>query len=87
MTGFIERRTKGEAEQPLSVIYPGSGYAAHETAKKDKFFNAYIGKPYPDGATEAFSMGMESTLGYRQKQLRSMDAEHERLILGVLATG
>ena len=56
---FLERRTQGESDKWL-----GSGYAKHETARRDKFLSHYMGKIYKNRngdyyATEIVSMGLE----------------------------
>jgi len=63
---FLERRTRGEKEIPLSDATPGIiGYKSWEVTKKDKFLDPYMGKQYrrtPDEtpyATEIVSMGVE----------------------------
>ncbi len=54
----LEDRTAGEAVEKLKDIY-GGNYRDNELTKKDKFFNAYIGKQYSDGSTEVTSMALQ----------------------------
>ena len=55
---FLAHRTQGEKAELLSKITGHKAYGPTEFAKKDDFFNPYIGKEYI-GATEVHSMGLE----------------------------
>jgi SPP1 gp7 family putative phage head morphogenesis protein len=82
---FLARRTIGEAAVKLSDITGYSGFEDSEVSKPDKFFDAYIGKEYPN-ATEVISMGVEAFMvdpvGFYEK-----DPEHFELILKALGMG
>jgi SPP1 gp7 family putative phage head morphogenesis protein len=52
-------RTKGEKEQLLRDLTGNDNYALDEVAKKDTFFNPYVGKIYPDKSTEITSMALQ----------------------------
>lgn len=56
---FLDRRTADETAKPLADLQPTAGYDPSEQAKRDKFRDAYVGKVYAHGATEAISMGLE----------------------------
>lgn len=55
----LTERTKGEKEQLLRDLTGNDNYALTEVAKKDKFFNPYAGKIYPDKTTEITSMALQ----------------------------
>lgn len=81
---FYDRRTAGEPLEQLSKLSPGSRYGKDERARKDQFFNPYVGKTYEGRAYEIISMGMES-LPYRHSWDK-MDPDYQAFILGALAT-
>lgn len=67
-TNFIKSRSTGG---PRSLFYlTGLGYSAQEIAWPDHFPDAYAGKLYPGGETEAISVGLEHLLFYPQHLLR-----------------
>ena len=70
---WIDGRTAGEVAQSLADLLPDSGYDRREITKPDHFSHPYIGRIYPDGATEALSMGMQSMIedpiGFAAKDL------------------
>ena len=70
---WIDGRTAGEVAQPLADLLPDSGYDRREITKPDHFSHPYIGRIYPDGATEALSMGLmgllEDPIGFAAKDL------------------
>lgn len=83
---FLDARTRGELQQPLRDLIPGSGYDSKEYAKPDKFLHAYMGKQYDD-ATELMSMGAESLAGSGSVpfgDLAARDPEMLWFILGQL---
>lgn len=57
---FIRRRSADGEEHPLRNLTKNAGYRPDEKAYKGDFFHPYVGKIYLDGATEVFSMGVES---------------------------
>jgi len=61
---FLDRRTKGETAQKLSILTRNSNYKDREIAKPDKFMTPYSGKIYEHStagryATEIISMGLQ----------------------------
>ncbi len=72
---FVRRRTAGEQERKLSEITGSKAYADHETAKPDRFYSPYVGKVYPDGATEVVSMGLDK-LYWGPHELAEEDPEY-----------
>lgn len=79
---FLFDRTRGESSQQLSKV-SGRHYNKHEMTKKDKFFDAYVGKQYGSGDTEVLSMGlaeiMDNPVTFAEK-----DPEHFDLICDIL---
>ena len=79
---FYRRRTAGERLEWL-----GRGYKASETARKDKFLSAYMGKEYTGGKETSFyellSMGLESV--YRGSYDLTQDEDFADFIYGILA--
>jgi hypothetical protein len=83
---FYDRRTAGEASQPLSSLYPGSGYRRDEIARKDAFDKAYSGKDYGGRYYEVVSMGVEDLFqSKRPPSWITHDQDYMDFILGVLA--
>jgi hypothetical protein len=84
---FLTRRAGNEAPRKLQDIYPGYAYEEHEMARPDEFIDAYIGKLYPDQATEVLTMGMEMLWfpRYGERDINK-DPDMRRLILGMMAT-
>lgn len=56
---FLFRRVGDEKPIPLSVATGNKKYGPDEVTRKDKFFNAYIGKDYGNKSSEVNSMGVE----------------------------
>lgn len=96
---WIESRTAGEKEIPLSKIFPGFGYKRNEKTKKDNFISPYIGKSYSN-ATEVLSMGLESIYepdggkltkiekdGTRVYNRIDKDKDYLHLIIGLILKG
>ena len=72
---------------PLNKIMKGSGYDKSEVARRDSYFDPYVGKVYPDGATEVYSMGIESfASGASLANLRQKDRSHFDLVVNHLLT-
>jgi hypothetical protein len=71
---------------PLTELIRGSAYRPDEVTRQDRFADPYMGKDYgnlPFAHYELLSMGSESVwTGSSQ-----LDAEHRRLVLGLLALG
>jgi hypothetical protein len=80
---FKARRTGEEKARPLNSIKNSSCYDDHEIAKPDKFFNAYVGKIYPNGSTEILSMGLEEIMA-RPAEFAKKDPEHFELICEIM---
>lgn len=83
---FLDQRTMGDAMTPLSEVCPGMGYADNEVTRVDRFMSPYIGKHYPDRATEVLSMGM----GYLTSEdaverMYKEDPEYLGFIVAVMA--
>jgi len=80
LKNWRKKRIGDEALKPI-----GGGYGADEKGWRDKFADRYLGKYYPDGSTEIFSMGMEYFTG-RSTSLApwGKDPEWDSLIIGVL---
>lgn len=58
---FIRMRSKdGGKTHRLSKLTGHKGYRADEFAYANGFFHPYVGKVYPWGTTEVFSMGLDS---------------------------
>jgi hypothetical protein len=70
---------------PLASL-PGHGaYGPHEHVKLDHFVTPYVGKLYPDGATEVLSVGFQHFVDARSmRDLLALDPEHFFLVLGAL---
>lgn len=96
---WIESRTAGEKEIPLSKIFPGFSYKRNEKTRKDNFISPYIGKSYRD-ATEVLSMGLESIYepsggkltkverdGTRVYNSIDKDEDYLHLIIGLILKG
>ena len=82
---FIRRRSEDGKAHSLRSLTGNKGYRANESAFKDHFFDAYVGKIYNDGMTEVFSTCVESfsdplTLGQRMAQ----DPETLEFVAGYL---
>lgn len=61
------------------------GYRDDEVAVKDKYFDPYVGKVYPNGYTEVISMGIEHfSSPDKMKKLYDKDPDHYHFILGLL---
>lgn len=82
---FLRRRTAGETPVRLKDLFPLSRYRPHETTRKDRFVDPYMGKDYGDSATEILSMGLESVYNWTYN-LWDDDPECADFILGVLAS-
>ncbi|MEJ7804424.1 MAG: hypothetical protein WKG03_00670 [Telluria sp.] len=57
--GFLLKRREGEGVYRLRDLTGNKGYDKSETAYKDHFMDAYVGKVYKDGVTEVFAMGVQ----------------------------
>jgi len=71
----------------LSSLAPNGKYKDDEIALEDTFVDPYVGKVYPDMATEVLSMGLEHFSS--DKLLTSLyqkDPEHVFLTLGAIKT-
>lgn len=82
---YIRMRTKAAQLVRLMDVRPNHGYGSDEVALQTDFFDPYVGKVYSSGATELFSMGVESfsdpaLLAYRM----SKDPATLQFVLGYL---
>lgn len=57
---YIRRRSGDKGVRSLQALTGNMGYKSDEKALVANFFSPYVGKIYDDGATEVFSMGVES---------------------------
>jgi SPP1 gp7 family putative phage head morphogenesis protein len=89
---FLNYRTAGEKPVRLKTLYPTYAYARHETARPDKFKNAYIGKVYEgiipgrQSYTEVISMGVEQLYAEAYK-FATEDPEYFDFIVTVIRGG
>lgn len=82
---WLKSRSNGKIEKLNKLGYQYEDYGDDELAYLGDFFDAYVGKVYPDGATEVISMGLESFNNPRTMvNLYQRDPEHFFLILGIL---
>jgi hypothetical protein len=82
---WILSKATSNQPQPLSVLAPGAGYDAGETAYPDDFVDPYVGKYYANGSTEVISMGLEHFVRPDlMRRLFQADRQHFDLILGFL---
>lgn len=89
---FYARRTAGESLVKLNKIFPGSGYGAHETTRRDQFLNPYMGKEYLDNPAPGYSfyelnsMGTVALLSDTSTTINiADDADFLDFMLGILA--
>lgn len=88
--GWVRARCEAagfEPNQPFKLLerHEGSRYEKGELALDDHFVNDYVGKLYPDAATEVLTVGIEHFAnGERLAQLYRQDPEHLFLVLGAL---
>ncbi|MGN8554582.1 UNVERIFIED_CONTAM: hypothetical protein OHV15_18560, partial [Microbacterium sp. SLM126] len=57
--GFLKRRRESDTKFTLRSLTGNKGYGPMEVAYKDGFIDPYVGKVYPGGITEVFSMGVQ----------------------------
>jgi len=63
-----------------------NGYKPNEMAYSDGFFDPYVGKYYPDGATEVISMGLQQLSSTENVlDLLTKDREHLEMVVGMAA--
>lgn len=82
-------RNAGCSDEPakLKDLAPKGKYADTEIALEDHFVDPYVGKVYPDLATEVLSMGLERFSSSQELvKLYSGDPEHFFLTMGALDT-
>lgn len=73
--------------KPLQELVPKGDYGPDEKALEDSFIDPYVGKLYPDLATEVLSTGLEHMADEQLfVQLYRRDPEHLFLTLGALQT-
>lgn len=71
----------------LSKLVPEGKYKDDEVALEDTFVDPYVGKQYPDLASEVLSMGLEHFSSEKLlTRLYTQDPEHVFLTLGALKT-
>jgi hypothetical protein len=78
-----DRRTKGEALEQLSKIYPSDGYKDYEMTRKDKFAHAYMGKDYGGKSYELYSTSLQGVY-FNELDMWHKDPESIKLMIGVL---
>jgi len=84
---FLERRTEGESLESLKALSPNSNYGRTEVTLKDNFYNPYMGKIYPNGATEIFTMlTQELADPARAAKLAAKDPESFKFAMGMMTT-
>jgi len=86
---WVQARCKngGYSDQPskLQDLVPKGTYKSDEVALEDSFVDPYVGKQYPDLATEVLSVGLEHFADeHRFVKLYQQDPEHLFLTLGAL---
>lgn len=85
--GFLVRRREDGMAHSLRGLTDNKKYRKDEIAYKDSWLNPYIGKIYPDGITEVFSMGVQYLANPRDAALfAAKDPEMFALISGYLAS-
>ena len=80
-------RNGGFSDEParLSQLASKDSYKDDEVAMEDSFINPYVGKLYPDMATEVLSMGLEHFANEKLfTNLYQRDPEHLMLTLGAI---
>jgi len=86
---FLDRRTgrkEGKRAQGLKAM-TGANYKPGERAWDGGFINPYVGKSYPNGITEVFSMGLQYFADPRSLMtLAERDPDHFNFMLGFVAT-
>jgi|GEM_PF-699406 len=89
---FLEARTKGELASSLAELTGNSAFDFTEVARKDKFFDPYVGKIYPPKgsaatATEVLSMGAQHLVNLKDmaRRVYTSDPETFHFTLGQLA--
>lgn len=71
----------------LKDLVPNDVYKDGEVALQDTFIDPYVGKVYPDLATEVLSMGLERFTSKKELvKLYTQDPEHFFLTLGAIQT-
>lgn len=81
---FLEKRRESKELVSLRSLTGNRGYKSDERAFKDNFAHPYVGKFYPNGITEVFSMGMQHLSSPEAlMELQEKDPEHLALMLGV----
>lgn len=88
---FLESRTDGEDAARMSVLSGNKSYGRDELAKKDKFYDPYVGKTYEAArSTECVAMGIEKfagtggNLSNQMQGFREQDPEHFALIYAIM---
>lgn len=83
--GFLLKRRKSADKYRLRQLTGNSGYSNDEYAYSDEFINHYIGKVYPRGTTEVWSMGVQYLSNPDDAaMLMARDPEMAALIFGYL---
>ena len=80
---FIKERATGS---PVSLAkLTGEAYGKNEKAYPDNFFKEYVGKVYPDGGSEVFSMGLQCLATPTDLlDILTKDQEHFKMLAGML---
>ena len=86
-TGFVHARRTSTKAKSLASLTGNNRFNKDEVAYEDNWFSPYIGKVYPQGNTEVFSMGLESfSDGHMLTTRITQDPEMFALILGFVET-
>jgi len=84
--GFLLKRREDDSVYRLRDLTGNKGYDASEVAYKDHFMDAYVGKIYPNGITEVWSMGVQYLANPKDAAiLAAKDPEMLNLITGYLS--
>ena len=84
---FLKSRANGQSPQQLRKLTGNKGYGPREVAYEDSWSknggSHYMGKLYPDNATELLTMGVERMIN-DPKSFADQDPEYFRFVLTIL---
>lgn len=86
---FWTYRTRGEADKSLRSLTKQSGYGSGEVSRRDRWFDAYVGKNYgggPMSTHEVLTMGLENLLTGAFGDFEEQDRDHRAWVIGMLAS-
>lgn len=85
--GFLVKRRESTTRYTINSLMNTDQFNADEIAYKDSFLHPYIGKIYPGGLTEVFSMGIEMLATPTDAaKLAALDPEMFALVSGYLTS-